>query len=36
MGPGNYHFADFARVGVGLMLVVFLVLLAGMVIFWRL
>jgi di/tricarboxylate transporter len=36
MGPGNYHFKDFFRVGLGLMVVVFLMLLTGMVLFWRL
>ncbi len=36
MGPGNYRFGDFFRVGWGLMLVVFLALLAGMMLFWRL
>ncbi len=36
MGPGNYRFSDFFRVGLGLLLVVFLTLIAGMLIFWRL
>jgi di/tricarboxylate transporter len=36
MGPGNYRFSDFFRVGAGLMLVVFLTLLAGLLLFWRL
>lgn len=36
MSPGNYRTKDFFRVGLGLMLVVFLTLLAGMVLFWRL
>jgi di/tricarboxylate transporter len=36
MGPGNYRFGDFFRVGIGLMIVVFLGLLAGMLLFWRL
>jgi di/tricarboxylate transporter len=36
MGPGNYRFSDFFRVGVGLMLVAFLTLLAGLLLFWRL
>jgi di/tricarboxylate transporter len=35
MGPGNYRFKDFFRVGLGLMIVVFLTLLAGMILFWR-
>jgi di/tricarboxylate transporter len=35
MGPGNYRFKDFFRVGIGLMVVVFLTLLAGMILFWR-
>ena len=36
MGPGNYRFSDFFRVGIGLLVVVFLTLLAGMLLFWRL
>lgn len=36
MSPGNYRFSDFARVGLGLMLVVFAALLVGMVLFWKL
>jgi len=36
MSPGNYRFSDFARVGAGLMIVVFLALLAGMILFWKL
>ena len=36
MGPGNYRFKDFFRVGLGLMVVVFLTLLAGLILFWRL
>jgi len=36
MGPGNYRFSDFFRVGLGLIIVVFLVLIAGMLLFWRL
>ncbi len=36
LSPGNYRFGDFFRVGAGLMLVTFLALLAGMVLFWRL
>jgi di/tricarboxylate transporter len=36
MSPGNYRFGDFFRVGIGLMLVVFLALLAGMIMFWKL
>lgn len=36
MGPGNYRFGDFFRVGAGLTLVVFLALLLGMFLFWRL
>ena len=36
MGPGNYRFGDFFRVGWGLTVVVFLALLAGMILFWRL
>jgi di/tricarboxylate transporter len=36
MGPGNYRFGDFARVGGGLMVLTFAMLLAGMVVFWGL
>ena len=36
MGPGNYNFGDFFRVGIGLLVVAFLTLLAGMLLFWRL
>ena len=36
MSPGNYRFSDFARIGFGLMLVVFAALLVGMVLFWKL
>jgi di/tricarboxylate transporter len=36
MSPGNYRFTDFFRVGWGLMIVVFLGLIAGMILFWRL
>jgi di/tricarboxylate transporter len=36
MSPGNYRFSDFARVGFGLMLIVFLSMLAGMILFWKL
>jgi di/tricarboxylate transporter len=36
MNPGNYRFRDFARAGWGLMLVTFLALMAGMVLFWNL
>ena len=36
MSPGNYRFGDFARVGLGLMLVVFVALLIGMTLFWKL
>jgi di/tricarboxylate transporter len=36
MSPGNYRFKDFFRVGIGLLVVVFLTLLAGMILFWRL
>jgi di/tricarboxylate transporter len=34
MGPGGYKFGDFTRVGVGLTLVVFLMLLVMMVVLW--
>jgi di/tricarboxylate transporter len=36
MGPGNYTFADFFRLGWGLSIVCFVVLLIGMVLFWHL
>ncbi len=36
MGPGSYRFRDFFRVGWGLMVVVFLVLIASMILFWGL
>jgi di/tricarboxylate transporter len=36
MSPGNYRFSDFARVGLGLLLVVFLAMLSGMILFWHL
>lgn len=36
VSPGNYRFTDFFRVGWGLMIVVFLALMAGMLLFWRL
>ncbi len=36
MGPGNYRFGDFFRVGWGLTIIVFLALLAGMILFWQL
>ncbi|GAB4502610.1 MAG: SLC13 family permease [Anaerolineales bacterium] len=36
MNPGSYRFADFARIGLGLMLLTFLTLLAGLMIFWHL
>jgi di/tricarboxylate transporter len=36
MGPGNYRFQDFFRVGAGLMVVVFVTLLVGMLLFWGL
>jgi di/tricarboxylate transporter len=36
MSPGNYRFSDFLRVGLGLMVVVFLAMLAGMILFWNL
>jgi K+/H+ antiporter YhaU regulatory subunit KhtT len=36
MSPGNYRFKDFFRVGIGLMIVVFLSVLIGMIMFWRL
>ncbi len=36
MNPGNYRFGDFARIGLGLMLLTFLALLAGLKLFWNL
>ncbi|HLY28082.1 MAG TPA: hypothetical protein VKQ72_17180, partial [Aggregatilineales bacterium] len=36
IGPGNYTFRDFFRVGWGLTVMSFVVLLIGMVLFWRL
>ncbi len=36
MSPGNYRFGDFARVGVGLLIVVFLAMLGGLLLFWDL
>jgi di/tricarboxylate transporter len=36
MSPGNYRFTDFARVGLGLLLVVFAALMLGFFLFWRL
>jgi di/tricarboxylate transporter len=36
ISPGNYRFWDFFRVGLGLVLVTFLALLAGMILFWHL
>lgn len=36
MSPGNYRFGDFFRVGFWLLLVTFVTLLAGMVLFWNL
>jgi len=34
MGPGNHRFGDFFKVGGGLMLLTFLALLVGLVLFW--
>jgi di/tricarboxylate transporter len=36
IGPGNYTFGDFFKVGWGLTLLCFVMLLIGMVLFWRL
>jgi di/tricarboxylate transporter len=36
IGPGNYQFSDFFRVGWGLTIVCFVMLLVGMVLFWQL
>jgi di/tricarboxylate transporter len=34
MGPGGYHFKDYARVGLPLTLVLFVVLLPALWLFW--
>lgn len=34
MGPGGYTFSDFTRVGIGLTLVTFIMLMVGMVLVW--
>jgi di/tricarboxylate transporter len=34
MGPAGYTFGDFFKVGVGMILVSFMALLVGMVVFW--
>jgi len=36
IAPANYEFKDFIRVGWGLTIVSFVMLLVGLVIFWRL
>jgi di/tricarboxylate transporter len=36
VSPGNYRFSDFFRIGAGLMLITFFVLLIGMSLFWKL
>jgi di/tricarboxylate transporter len=36
IGPGNYRFSDFFRMGWGLTLLSFLMLVAGMLVFWHL
>lgn len=36
MNPGNYRFGDFARVGLGLIILTFFMLLAGLLLFWNL
>jgi di/tricarboxylate transporter len=36
VGPANYRFADFFRLGWGLMIVCFVALLAGLKLFWGL
>lgn len=36
MSPGNYRFGDFARIGFGLLVIVFLAVLAGLLLFWDL
>jgi len=34
IGPGNYQFKDFARIGLPLTVVCFVALLAGVYLFW--
>jgi di/tricarboxylate transporter len=34
MGPGNYRFNDYARAGLPLTLVMFVVMLIGLAVFW--
>ncbi|MEO8397020.1 MAG: SLC13 family permease, partial [Chloroflexota bacterium] len=34
MGPGGYTFRDFFRVGLGMTIITFAVLIAGMILFW--
>ena len=34
MGPGGYTFSDFTRVGIGLTIVTFIMLMVGMVLVW--
>jgi di/tricarboxylate transporter len=36
MGPGNHRFGDFWKVGAGLMLVTFAIMMLGLIIFWGL
>jgi di/tricarboxylate transporter len=36
IGPGNYKFGDFFRVGWGLTIISFIALLIGMILFWKL
>ena len=36
IGPGNYRFSDFFRIGWALTIVCFMMLLIGMVLFWQL
>jgi di/tricarboxylate transporter len=36
MAPGNYRFSDFFRIGWPLTLLSFIMLLVGLVVFWRL
>jgi di/tricarboxylate transporter len=35
IGPGNYQFKDFVKVGVPLTVICFVALIAGMVLFWK-
>jgi di/tricarboxylate transporter len=36
VGPGNYRFGDFFKAGAGLMIITFVALIAGLIVFWGL